>query len=138
MLKGLPKIFTPDLLRILMEMGHGEELLICDGNFPHKTNPCSDVVYITGCEVSELLESILQYFPLDTAVESAAVVMEGALGNGIRDKYLDIIRKSGSESQIECSERFDFYKRAAQVAGIIVTTDTTRCANIIIKKGCCD
>ena len=77
MLMNIPRDFTPALLRLMMELGHGEELLICDANFPYLSVSCQkkDLVHITGCPIPQLLEEVLRFFPLDQSVESAAMFM---------------------------------------------------------------
>ena len=137
MLNHIPKTFTPDLLKLLMEMGHGETVLISDGNFPQKSvsskNAKCDIIYLPICDISDLLKDILQFFPLDQAVESAAFAMEVLKENQRYGVYKNIIKENGSE--LELAERFKFYELAEKAAGIIVTADPTRGGNILIKKG---
>lgn len=128
MLMHIPKCFTPDLLRLLMEMGHGEELLICDGNFPHLSIAGSPV-YITGLTVPQLLGEILRFFPLDQTVEKAAVIMESAKESDIYESFAQLL------GSLEVVTRFDFYERARSAAGLIVTSDTVKGGNILLKKG---
>ena len=132
MLKHIPKIFTPDLLKLLMQTGHGDEILIADGNFPHK-NSSREIIYIPVCDISELLKDILRFFPLDSAVEYAAFAMEVLKENVKYEDYKNLIEKNGSKLQLV--ERFAFYNLAENASGIIVTADTTRGGNILIKKG---
>lgn len=134
MLKNLPKSFTPQLIKSIMEMGHGEGLLICDGNYPHQSVNCrNESIYMSGYTVLEVLKDILYFFPLDGSVEYAAFVMESIKTNEIYAEYVKTIKAAGSD--IMLSERFDFYKTAASSSAIIVTTDTLRGGNIYIKKG---
>lgn len=129
MLMHIPKCFTPDLLRLLMEMGHGEELLICDANFPYLSNAGAGPVYITGLTVPQLLTEILRFFPLDQTVEKAAVVMESAKES---EAYASFAQILGS---VDILPRFDFYERARSAVGLIVTSDTVKGGNILLKKG---
>ena len=134
MLNNIPKIFTPDLIRLLMEMGHGEEILISDGNFPHKSmNPKINRVYIPTSDIPGLLKDILYFFPLDKAVKAAAFAMESIKESQKYAEYAQIIKENGSE--LELAERFRFYELAEKAVGVVVTADTTKGGNILIKKG---
>ena len=132
MLKNIPKSFTPDLLKLLMEMGHGEAVLIADGNFPQKSMNCMSI-YIPVLNIAELLEDILKFFPLDYAVESAAFAMESVAEGQRFGEYTKLIEENGSK--LALVERFAFYELAEKAVGIIVTADTTKGGNILIKKG---
>ena len=134
MLKHIPETFTPDLLKLLMEMGHGEAILIADGNFPQKSmNVKTESIYIPTRNISELLKDILYFFPLDKAVETAAVAMESVTEGQRYGEYTELIEEYGSK--LGLVGRFDFYDFAKKAAGIIVTADTTKGGNILIKKG---
>ena len=136
MLKNIPRSFTPDLIKLMMEMGHGEELLIADANYPALTTGGNiPRLYITGHKISELLADILRFFPLDEMADFPAVVMEAAKESEVYDIYSDLLKTAGSKGKIETAERFDFYKRAANVTGIVITSDTVKAGNILIKKG---
>jgi len=136
MLKHIPETFTPDLLKLLMEMGHGEELLIADGNFPQKAvsskNIKCEVIYMPLRDISVLLKDILYFFPLDAAVEYAASAMDLILKER-GGEYKNMIEENGSK--LELVDRFRFYDLAEKAAGIIVTADATKGGNILIKKG---
>lgn len=140
MLKNIPKILSPELLKILMEMGHGDTIVIADGNFPSET--CGKkVVRADGHDISELLDAILELFPLDTKYSQYAfslmMVVEGDSTNpiiwneynNILDKYYD------NRPSIEYIERFDFYKKAKEAYAIIATGESALYANIILTKG---
>lgn len=134
MLMHIPEIFTPQLLKLMMEMGHGEELLICDANFPYKTVE-KETVFLPGCHVAPLLEEVLRFFPLDQSVEYAAASMDSARENGVYERYSALLAAAEKPTKMETLPRFDFYERAGNVAGIAVTSDTVKGGNIIIKKG---
>lgn len=136
MLKNIPKSFTPELLKLMMEMGHGEQLLIADANYPALTTG-GDIrrIYLTGHTIAELLTDILRFFPLDGDVKYPAAVMEAAKESGMYDVYGKILSESGVGADIETLERFDFYDRASTVTGIVITSDTVKAGNILIKKG---
>jgi len=134
MLKHIPKSFTPELLKLLMEMGHGEEILIADGNFPQKSmNLKQESIYIPVCDISALLKDILHFFPLDNSVEFAARAMESVKEGPRYGEYAQLIEENSS--RLELVERFKFYDLVKKAAGIIVTADDTKGANILIKKG---
>lgn len=134
MLIGIPETFTPQLLKLMMEIGHGERLLICDGNFPYKSRS-KETVFIPNVGIGELLDQVLAFFPLDHAVDQPATVMDGALKNHVAQDYMAIISKHKEGAEIQAVGRFDFYDEADTVAGIIVTNDRTMFGNIIIQKG---
>ena len=134
MLKHIPRSFTPELLKLLMEMGHGEDILIADGNFPAKSmNIKTGTIYMPTCDISALLGDILQFFPLDDFVEYAAFAMEYLKEGPNYNKYAKLIEDNGSK--LELVGRYEFYELAKKSAGIIVTADTTKGGNILIKKG---
>lgn len=138
MLKKIPKNLSPELLKILMEMGHGDELCIGDGNFPAEEFG-RKVVRCDGQMVPELLESILELFPLDTYSEKQVFLMEVVKGDDYKpeiwDTYKEILEKSGEPFSIENVERFAFYERAKKSYAVIATSEEALYANIILKKG---
>jgi len=135
-LKGIPSILSPELLKILMEMGHGDELVIGDGNFP-SANYAQRLVRCDGHGVPELLEAILKFYPLDTFVECPVVLMDAPkdVRPPVWDKYKEIIKKYEGNHNIEYAERFEFYERAKKAYAIVATGETALYANIILKKG---
>ena len=139
MLNGIPSILSPELLKIMMEMGHGDELVIADGNFP-AASIAQRLVRSDGNMVPELLEAILKFFPLDPYVDNPVALMQVTPGDPyepvIWETYANIIRKSSNKNKnIEKIERFSFYERARKAYAVIATSETSLYANIIIKKG---
>lgn len=139
MLKGISNIISPDLLKILMEMGHGDEIVIADGNFPAASH-AKRLVRLDGHEIIPLLEAILKLFPLDTFVERPVVLMDVVAGDNYRpeiwQEYKKIIQRYESHfNEFEMMERYAFYERAKEAYAIAATGETTRYANIILKKG---
>lgn len=139
MLKNIPAIISPELMRIMMEMGHGDEIVFADGNFPAATK-AQRLVRCDGHGVSELLDAILKFFPLDTYVEAPVGVMEVVPGDDVVptvwEEYKTIIKKhEGQERNIEHIERFKFYNRAEKAYAIVATSDCALYANLILKKG---
>lgn len=137
MLKGIPKSISPDLLKILMEMGHGDEIVIADGNFPSAAN-AKRLVFASGQNVPPMLDDILTLFPLDTYVAAPVALMEVVPGDPtpeIWDTYKGIIEKHYPRTNVVEVERFAFYERAKDAYAVIATTDVALYANIILKKG---
>ena len=139
MLKNIPKIMSPDLLKTLMEMGHGDEIVIADGNFPAETYG-QRVIRCDGHGVTELLDAIMQFFPLDTYTEKPVMLMEVVKGDNvvptIWDDYKAVINKYEPENcKIEMIERYAFYERAKTAYAVIATGEEKTYANIILKKG---
>ena len=138
MLKGIPKNLSPELLKILMEMGHGDEIVIADGNFPSASN-AKRLVRADGLDAPPLLDDILQLFPLDTSVEHPVILMDVVPGDTITpkiwDTYRRIISRHDSAAKITNIERFAFYERARNAYAIIATSEAALYANIILCKG---
>ncbi|MCL2579939.1 MAG: fucose isomerase [Oscillospiraceae bacterium] len=137
MLKNIPAILSPQLLKILMEMGHGDEIVIADGNYPAASN-ARNLVRCDGHGVPELLEAILAFFPLDAHVDCPAALMDvpkGADRPPIWARYEEIVNKHEPGSKIERIERFNFYERGKAAYAIIATGESAIYANIILKKG---
>lgn len=139
MLKNIPAIISPELMKIIMEMGHGDEIVFADGNFPAAMK-AQRLVRCDGHGVSELLDAILKFFPLDTYVEAPVGVMEVVPGDDmvptVWEEYKTIIKKhEGQERNIEYIERFEFYNRAEKAYAIVATSDRALYANLILKKG---
>lgn len=139
MLKGIPNIISPDLMKVLMEMGHGDEIVLADGNFPAASH-AKNLIRCDGHSISLLLEAILEFLPVDTYVEKPIQVMDIVPGDNVQPtiwkEYEQIIqRKTNDVFQFEYVERFTFYNRAKQAYAIVATSDRAQYANIIIKKG---
>lgn len=142
MLKGIPQILSPELLKVLCEMGHGDRLVIGDGNFPAESmGKNAIVIRCDGCEVPELLDAILQLFPLDTYVEKPVSLMEVMPGDQIEtpiwDTYQKIVEEYGNRGKdaIGTIERFQFYEEAKQAYAILATREKALYANVILQKG---
>ena len=136
MLKGIPSIISPELLKVLMEMGHGDEIVIGDGNFPG-TNLNTRCIRCDGHVVSELLKAILKLFPLDTyqkPIYIMAKVPGDTVETPIWDEYEEIIKPYTAEKP-EQIERFEFYERAKNSYAVVMTSERALYANIILKKG---
>lgn len=136
MLKGIPSIISPELLKILMEMGHGDEIVIGDGNFPGKSvNP--NCIRLDGHGAVDVLKAVLTLMPLDT-YQKPVFIMEKVKGDNaptpIWDEY-DKIVSEHTDEKIERIERFEFYERAKKAYAVVMTGESAIYANLILKKG---
>jgi len=139
MLKGIPSILQPELLKILMEMGHGDTIVIGDGNFPAAAI-AKRLVRCDGCGAAEILDAVLKVMPLDSYSEYQAGLMQVVPGDPcvpvIWDEFKEIIHKYEPENnKIEMIERFAFYQRAQEAYAIISSSELALYANVILKKG---
>ena len=139
MLKGVPEILSPALMAWLMEMGHGDELVLADGHFPAASH-AQRLVRADGHGVPALLEAILKFLPLDNFVESPAAVMkpvdDPAGEPPIWQDFRDLMESAeGRPIRLELVERFAFYERARNAFAIVATGETAIYANLILKKG---
>lgn len=137
MLKNIPSIISPELLKILCEMGHGDEIVIGDGNFSAASN-AQRLIRMDGHNVPEILDAMLKLIPLDTYVESPVMLMQTTNGDPTPEiwaTYEDIITKNNGETNISQIERFAFYERSRKAYAIIATSESALYANIILKKG---
>ena len=138
MLKGIPKILSPELLKVLCEMGHGDTVVIADGNFPSESiGKNAKVIRCDGHGCPELLDAILKLFPLDTYAKPVYImgkVPGDTVETPIWDKYREIIKPYTNEDIAEL-ERFEFYDRAKKAYAVVMTGETAIYANIILKKG---
>ncbi len=139
MLKGISNVISPDLIKTLMEMGHGDELVIADRNFP-AASMARRLVRADGLGCTPLLDAILQLFPLDPYVEKPVGLMAVVPGDPyqpvIWDEYRDVILKyEPGFQEFEYVERFAFYERAKQAYAVLASSEMALYANIILKKG---
>lgn len=139
MLLGIPAILSPQLVSVMMEMGHGDELVLADGNFPAAAN-AARLVRCDGLMIPPLLEAILHLFPMDTYSEKPiglmAVVPGDTCKTPIWETYRDIYqRRTGTEPDFAYIERYAFYQRAEKAFAIVATGESAQYANIILRKG---
>lgn len=134
MLKGISPLISPSLLKILCEMGHGDEIVFGDAHFPgHSIGP--QVVRADGIRAADLLRAIEPLFELDSYAQP--VIMMGpvrgdTLNPAVEQSYRAALRYDGP---IERLPRNDFYKRAALAHAVVMTSETAQYGNIILKKG---
>ena len=139
MLKKIPTIINPELLKILMEMGHGDEIVIGDGNFP-AASMGQRLVRCDGNNACELFDAILELLPLDQYVENPLALMSVVPGDNVTPtiwaEFKAIATKHEPENcSFEFVERFAFYDRAKSAYAIVSSGETALYANIILKKG---
>ncbi len=139
MLIGISPVIGPDLLNVLYRMGHGDELVLADAFFPGES--CnSRVIRADGIRIPDLLDGILRLINLDTYVAHPLVMMAPVPGDeldpGVERSYREVIDRlwPGTPS-IERIERFAFYERAKKAFAVVMTGETVKYANIILKKG---
>ncbi|MDW0616426.1 L-fucose mutarotase [Mannheimia haemolytica] len=139
MLKGIHPAISPDLLKVLAEMGHGDELVLSDAHFPaHSIH--QNVIRADGLSVATLLEGISALFEFDQYVEAPLAMMQAVKGDtldpSVEERYLNAIKKvNGTAPKIERVERFAFYDRAKNAYAVVITSELAKYGNIIIKKG---
>ena len=142
MLKGIPAILSPELLKVLCEMGHGDRIVIADGNFPSESvGKSAKVIRCDGHGVPELLDAILKLFPLDVQVSNPVNLMQVTPGDPVEtpiwDEYAKIIASydERGKSAIGEFERFRFYDEAKTCYAIVATGEKALYANIMLQKG---
>lgn len=142
MLKGIPKILSPELLKVLCEMGHSDRIVIGDGNFPAESmGKDAIVIRMDGHGACEVLEAILQVFPLDTYVEKPVSLMQVMPGDKVEtpiwaeyEKKVAAADERGGNA-IGQIERFAFYEEAKKAYAIIATGESALYANVMLQKG---
>lgn len=139
MLKGISPLISPELLAVMARMGHGDELILADSHFPGETfNP--RVLRADGLGIAELLAAILPLFELDSYVPHPLMMMAAVEGDtldpAVEEKYLKSIHITNpTVAPIERIDRFTFYERAKSAFAVVMTGETAKYGNIILKKG---
>ena len=136
MLRNIPACISPDLIYALMSMGHGDEIVLADADFPAATH-CQRLIRADGVDVATLLEAILPFFPLDSFVDKPAITMDCSEWGDEPESYERfriIIRKHYDKfTDFELEKRFDLYERARNAYAVVVTSEAD--GNVILKKG---
>lgn len=142
MLKNIPPILVPELLKVMSEMGHGDQIVIGDGNFPAESiGRGKPVIRLDSCGVPELLDAMLQFFPLDPYVEQPVTLMEVVPGDPVETpiwgEYQATVAKYDDRgaNAVGHLERFAFYEQAKKAYAVIATGEKALYANIILQKG---
>jgi L-fucose mutarotase len=140
MLKGISPLISPELLQTLSAMGHGDEIVLGDANFPALT--CAEgvggVIRADGHSITALLDAILPLFPLDYAVENPIALMDNGDPQNrppVWNAYTEVIRKHAGDQGVELIPRFDFYERAKNAFAIVATGESAKFGNVVLKKG---
>ncbi len=139
MLKGISPLISPELLAVLSTMGHGDEIVLADAHFPGDT--FNDlVIRADGLRIPNLLKAILSLFELDAYVSAPLAMMAAVEGDvldpTVEESYLKSIHISNPNvPAIERVDRFDFYDRAKTAFAVVMTGETAKYGNIILKKG---
>ena len=138
MLKGIHSAIGPELLKVLAEMGHGDEIILADAHFPgHSFN--DQVLRNDGVKITTLLDGILPLFELDS-YDDPLIMMQAVEGDSldpsVESSYRDEIQKHVSDApEVIRIGRFEFYERAKKAAAVVMTGETAKYGNIILKKG---
>jgi len=139
MLKGISSLISPELLSVMARMGHGDELILADAHFPGETfNP--RVLRADGLKIDELLSAILPLFELDSYVPHPLAMMAAVAGDeldpAVEERYLKSIHQTNPNvPAIERIDRFDFYDRTRKAFVVVMTGETAKYGNILLKKG---
>ncbi|RUA12395.1 MAG: L-fucose mutarotase [Flavobacteriia bacterium] len=139
MLKGISPVISPDLLSTLARMGHGDEIILADAHFPGETFN-ANVLRADGIKIPQLLEAILPLFELDSYTDSPLIMMAAVTGDqldpAVEASYMEKIHLTNPEvPAIKRIDRFEFYKRAKDAFAVVMTGETAKYGNIILKKG---
>ncbi|XP_072484558.1 fucose mutarotase [Notamacropus eugenii] len=144
-LKGIPALLSPELLFALAKMGHGDEIVLADANFPTSSIcRCGPVeVRADGLSIPQLLESILKLLPLDTYEPQSVVVMDlvesdkakGLQTPDVWHTYKSLLSQAGFKADLGKMERFVFYEQAKKAFAVVATGETALYGNIILRKG---
>jgi L-fucose mutarotase len=138
MLKGISPYLSPDLLKVLAEMGHGDEIVLADAHFPgHSLN--ARTLRADGISIPPLLDGILPLFVLD-AYDDPIVMMAAVEGDtldpAVERDYMTAVRAHAPEAPDPVRiERFAFYDRAREAYAVVVTGETRKYGNVLLKKG---
>lgn len=139
MLKGVPTTISPELMQVMMSMGHGDEIVIADGNFPADSH-AERLVRCDGLGGLPVIEGILKFLPVDTFVDDVAVVMQPVDPNTPEPPIWEGFRRALERAEnrkvpLTPIDRFEFYDRAREAYAIVATSETALYANLILKKG---
>lgn len=142
MLKGIPEILSPELLKVLCEMGHGDRLVLADGNFPAESmGKNHKVIRMDGHGTLELLDAILKFFPLDVLSEHPVQLMEVSANDSVETPIWKDYERTVAEydkrgkGAVATIERYAFYDASKEAYAIIATGEKALYANIILQKG---
>ena len=139
MLRGISPLLSPELLAVLYRMGHGDEIVLADALFPGET--CNNrVLRADGLRIPPLIEAILPLFVLDAYVPDPIVMMAAVPGDSLDEHVLATYRAAITRHAPEAPDtvfidRFQFYDRTRAAFAVVMTGETAKYGNIILKKG---
>ena len=142
MLRNIPKVLPPDLVKYMMEMGHSDVMIIADANFPG-TAHAKRLIRMDGIMIPQLLEAVLSVFPLDTFVPDPVRLMRNLPSEPVPEiwkTYETLLKKydtDGAFKEFAFIDRLPFYEEAESAYVIVQTGDESRYGNIVLQKGCC-
>lgn len=138
MLKGISHLISPELLKVLCEMGHGDEIVLADANFPTESMGRRPI-RADGIGGADLLDAILPLFPLDQYDANNFVLMQVVPGDPYKpviwEDYKAVLKRYDDKAVVSETERFAFYERAKKAYAVVATGEKAQYANIILKKG---
>lgn len=139
MLKGISPLISPELLSVLARMGHGDEIVLADAHFPGESFN-GRVLRADGLKIADLLAAILPLFELDSYVDHPLVMMAAVEGDSldpeVEKSYVNSIQQSNpNAASIERIDRFAFYERTKTAFAVVMTGETAKYGNILLKKG---
>lgn len=138
MLKGISPCVSPDLLKVLCEMGHGDEILLADSHFPGHSME-GRVLRADGLSITALLDGVLPLFELD-AYNPPLIMMSPVQGDpletDVEERYMQVVRSHKPSITLPLRiDRYEFYRRAQKAFAIVMTGETAKYANLLLKKG---
>jgi len=139
MLKGISPLISPELLAVMARMGHGDELILADAHFPGETFN-NRIIRADGLRIPDLLLGILPLYELDSYVPAPLIMMAAVAGDEldpkVEESYLKSIHVTNPNvAPIQRIDRFEFYERAKKAFAVVMTGETAKYGNIILKKG---
>ena len=137
MLKGISNLISPELLKVLCEMGHTDEIAFVDANFPAQSLG-QKVIRADGHDLVPLLTAVLKLFPLDSYAKENAVFMEIVKGDSyvpVIWEFMEKVLNKDTSCKIMHIDKFDFYDRSKKAYAIVATGEKALYANVILKKG---
>lgn len=138
MLKGISPFFSPELLSTIYRMGHGDEIVLADAHFPGESY-AKRLVRADGLMIADLLKAILPLYELDQYVPEPVLMMAAVEGDKldpqVEKDYLKVIKEYNPRISVSRLERFEFYNRTHEAFAVVMTGDTRKYGNIILKKG---
>ncbi len=139
MLIGISSLFTPELLATIYRMGHGDELVLADAHFPGESKN-DTIIRADGHRIADLLDAILPLFAIDTYADAPILMMDAVPGDtldpAVEESYRAVIEQHWPDTPApKRLERFAFYERASDAFAVVMTGETAKYGNIILKKG---